>query len=240
MKCPHCGHKIPWSDWISREYDGFSLGAAAVPAGAEYERKRPARDANIETDVITPAIQSLITGVVTSACVTAAAALLDWDQPVVAGVTTGTGVLSAVWVILLREQRSLLWEIERITGADLDGDGDVGQPAAREREPVRVEVSERRGRYQRIRYIDLPPTVGDDDIASVARSVLVSRRNFSRRDLNISPETYRDLSERMLDGGLLRYRGNGPRSGLELTGAGRSFLRQYLTHPPQKQVVGTW
>jgi hypothetical protein len=236
MKCPHCGHKIPWSDWVSREYDGFTLGAAAVPAGAEYERKRPARDANIETDVITPAIQSLITGVVTGACAAAAASLLNWDQPAVTGVTTGTGVLSAVWVILLREQRSLLWEIERITGADIDGDGRVGppEPAGREREPVRVEVSERSGRYQRIRYIDLPATVSDDDISSVARAVLVSRRNFSRRDLDISPETYRDLSERMLDGGLLRYRGNGPRSGLELTGVGRSFLRQYITHPPQR------
>jgi hypothetical protein len=32
----------------------------------------------------------------------------------------------------------------------------------------------------------------------------------------------------MLDGGLLRFKGKSARAGVELTGAGRAFLEQYL------------
>ncbi len=229
MNCPHCGKRIDWSNWQKREYTTFAAGGMAIPAGAEYERRRPARDANLESDVFSPALQSLITGVTAGVCGAAATAMSGLDQhPAVVGLTAGTAILSVTWIVLLRDHRALLWEVERIVGADLDEDGHIGPPASPPRTPIRIEVSGREGKYRRIRYIDLPHTIRDEDIASIARAVLVSRKKFSRRDLDISPEVYRDLSERMLEGGLLRYRGKGPRSGLELTGAGRAFLRQFL------------
>jgi len=234
VKCPHCGKKIKtaWSDWEKREKSGFAAGAAAIPLGADYERRRPARDASVEADVLTPALQSLITGCVTGICFGATAKLMEWGSPLVTGMTAGAGVLSIAWVVLLREQRSLLWEVERIIGADLDGDGDVGAPPTNTERPPQlrqVEVTEHRGSNKSIRYIDLPDSVTDDDLAKIAQRVLRLGYSFTRRDLEIEPDDYSILSDRMLEGGLLRRKGRTKQSGLELTGAGRAFLKQYLT-----------
>jgi hypothetical protein len=204
---------------------------ASIPAGAEYERRRPVRDPAIESDVITPVLQALMSGAVGAILSGAGAVIADASKPVAFAALGGAGVLGLAWFTLLREHRGLLWEIERVTGADLDRDGTVGAPgASQSTEPreVRVEITERSRNRARMRFVDVP--LSDSELEAVARAVLVQREAFSQRGLAdiLSQEQYGATYQAMLDGGLLRYKGKSARAGVELTGAGRAFLEQYL------------
>jgi len=158
-----------------------------------------------------------VAGVVASVGATAAA----WDRPVLVGVGVGAGILGAVWFALLRLNRGLLWEVERVIGADIDGDGVTGDPVPRE---TRVEVVERGNGRTRMRFVDVP--LSDRELERLARAVLVRRERFSRRGLSevLSQSQYQDVYQRMIDGGLLRPDGRG----VELSPSGRAFLGQYL------------
>jgi hypothetical protein len=220
-----------WRQWETHSYRNFGFGVdEVIAAGAEYERKRPVRDASLESDVFTPSLQALISGVAGGVCLGALAAIFHWDRPFVIGLASGTGVMGLTWFVLLREHRDLLWEVERITGTDLDRDGAVGEPVAVDTEPepriTRVEVTERK--KGRIRYVDVP--LSDGELERMARAVLVAKESFSQRGLGniLSQDQYSETYQAMLDGGLLRYKGKSARSGVELTGAGKAFLEQYL------------
>jgi len=213
-----------WGPWQERRYGAFGLGdVSALPAGAEYERRRPVRDPAIESDVITPVLQSVMSGAVGAILAGAGAVLLDASKPWAVAALGGAGVLGLTWYVLLREHRGLLWEIERVTGADIDGDGAVGAPEAK---TTRVEVTERTNGHTRMRFVDVP--LSDAELESVARAVLVQRERFSRRGLSgvLSQSQYADVYDAMLGGGLLRDRSDG--RGVELSPSGRAFLGQYL------------
>lgn len=95
------------------------------------------------------------------------------------------------------------------------------------RTPVTIEVVDPGKR--RIRYLDVD--LSDDDLARLARAVLAPGAVFSRRALPaglLSADQYQALTTRMLKAGLLAYRGRGPEAGVELTAAGRAWLRHYV------------
>jgi hypothetical protein len=155
----------------------------------------------------------------------AGAVIADASKPVAFAALGGAGVLGLAWFTLLREHRGLLWEVERITGADIDGDGEAGPPQGG-RDSVPIEVIERgsSGDLRRIRYgsIELP----DDRLEQVARALFVERASFSRRGLSgvLTQSQYSGFYDSMIESGLLVHTSNSN----ELTAAGRSFLRQYL------------
>jgi hypothetical protein len=201
----------------------------ALPAGAEYERRRPVRDPAIESDVITPVLQALMSGAVGAILSGAGAVIADASKPVAFAALGGAGVLGLAWFTLLREHRGLLWEIERVTGADLDRDGAVGAPGtSQSTEPreVRVEVTERSRNRARMRFVDVP--LSDQELEAVARAVLVQRERFSRRGLSevLSQSQYGELYDAMLGGGLLEDNPGG--RGVQLSPSGRAFLGQYI------------
>jgi len=95
--------------------------------------ERPGRSANLEADVVVPAAQAALSGVL-------GGSLAAWVLHEVAGWDTvrvwivATALVTAVtWGLLLREHRRLLWELERRWDVDLDGDGHKGEPEPRER-----------------------------------------------------------------------------------------------------------
>jgi hypothetical protein len=223
------GQDAAWRPWEKRSYTAFGLAVEEiVAAGAEYERRRPVRDATLESDVAAPALQALITGVTAGACIGAVAAVAQWQRPGAIGLAAGTGVLSLTWWALLRDHRRLLWEIERVAGTDLNGDGHVGDPRHVDVHPeprtTRVEITERRPGHTRMRFVDVP--LSDRELERIAHAVFVQKENFSRRGLSdiISQEDYAATYNAMLEGGLIAHIGNSN----ELTAAGRNFLRQYL------------
>jgi len=238
-KCPRCGAPANWREllsledpgrsWDRREYHtyGFALDAA-IAAGAEYERRRPSRPATLESDVFVPGLQALITGVTAGVCVGTLVAVADWPHlAATIGMGVAAGAMGATWLVLLGTHRKLLWEIERVSGMDWDQDGMVGEPPPPP-PMTKVEIVSERGR--RYRYVDVP--LNDAELRSLADAVLRRGVGFARRALAASDaligEKYGDVMRAMLKGGLLRERGGGPNSGVELTPAGRAFLRQYL------------
>ena len=204
--------------------------AESLPTGATYERRKPQRSATLESDAVVPLVQSLASAAVAAIAGGAASAVTGLWRPWPVSGVFGVGALALSWLVLLREHRGLLWDVERITGADLDGDGHAGRPIEVKPDTVRVEVLERERGNTRVRYVDVP--LSDPELERLAAGVLERGVNFSRRSLAdaeiLEAERYSDVKDAMMGGDLLRYRGKGKHSGLELSPAGRAFLRQYL------------
>jgi hypothetical protein len=247
--CPICGAPANWQDlvrppwernldargWDRTEWSAFGAGVIqqAIQAGATYEKRRPTRAASVASDVTVPAAQSAISGAIVGVIAGSGAALCGagWHS-LWWGAGAGALGVGLAWLVILREHRAALWEVERIIGRDLDRDGHVGQPVPTKRQPVQVEVVERdhRGRLKRMQWLKLPPTVTDDHLQAIAHAVLIDGQDFSRRKLQdaMSVEAYGLLADAMLKGGLLRYKGKTQNAGVELTSSGRAFLRQFL------------
>ncbi len=194
------------------------------------ERREPSSSSTVESEVIVPLAQSSITGLVLGLVWLTGSIL--WHRidlaPYALIITIVT--MAVVWLMLLREHRSLLWKLETITRTDLDGDRFVGRPTA-DPDPMPITTVEIVDQAQgRIRYVDLPIT--DEVLELLARAVLMSGQPFSRRNLHdagvLHSEQYGPVSTAMIAAGLVRYKGNGPNTGMDLTPSGRSFLRQYL------------
>lgn len=191
MKCPICGFKFRegWSqcdeghvfeqstDTLVAAGAGGGGGSVSVPAGVTVERRRPARAADLISDVVVPAVQALITGLLVMIGTGTLAALLGmvwaWvpDALPVGGVAGFIGMARA-WYLLLQEHRDLLWEIETRTGRDLDGDGKVGRPKPKkETTPIEVHIPpgvDQKGK--RILFMNLPAS--PEKLRIFARGVL--------------------------------------------------------------------
>jgi hypothetical protein len=217
------------SDWQRRDRKHYGVAWTEPVESRAYERRRPGRPASLESDVAVPIAQSVFSALVAGLAALGAALAAGWQRPALWAVLAALAALVTAWLVLLRQHRDLLWEIELVTGADLDRDGTVGVPLV-DPEPrtVRAEIIE--GNGQRIRYIDVP--LSDQELEKLADGVLQHAVTFSRRSLAdaglLEAERYSDVKDVLLEGGLLRYRGEGPHAGLELSPAGRAFLRQYL------------
>lgn len=130
--CPVCGHQLP-AEW--KQYNRMAFGEAIAP-GAEYERREPTREPTLVGDVAVPGLQALVTGAVLGAAGGALAGLAGADRWLPVSVAVGGAVTGLAWLVLLSEQRRLLWRVETIIGADLNQDGAVGKPTgAPEGEP---------------------------------------------------------------------------------------------------------
>lgn len=98
----------------------------------EWETAKPAREANVSSDVAVPLLQAAITGglLAIPATLLAKALVPDADGLKLYAILA-SGFMCIAWMVLLGEHRKLLWLIEGVTGHDLDGDKSVGQPQER-------------------------------------------------------------------------------------------------------------
>ena len=203
-----------WQRRESREYPMGAGLAAAIDGGATWERKEPARPADLAGDVLVPLAQAGVTGLV-------GGIIGGLVGGLAAGAVVGGLTFSTTWLVLLADHRRSLWLVERLTGRDLDPDGHVGAPAR----TVRVETIERTRRGGQIRYTDLP--VSDEKLKDVARAVLVKHANFSRPGLAdvLTQTEYHKLAAAMVKAGLLAEL---PGNRRELQAAGRILLKRML------------
>jgi hypothetical protein len=175
-------------------------------------------------------VQSLVSALVASIAGGVLSIVTGFWRPWPSAALSGVATLALSWLVLLRDHRGLLWDVERIIGADLDRDGTIG-PIEVKPDVTRVEITQHDRGSTRVRYIDVP--LSDPELEQLATGILQRGITFSRRSLSdaglLEPERYSDVQDAMLTGDLLRYRGRGKHSGLELTPAGRAFLRQYLS-----------
>ena len=142
--------------WERKEAVTHALGEA-IPAGASWERRSPARPGELRGDLVLPIGQSLVTGLVGTPRT---------------GLIIGVVVFAVAWVLLLLHTRQGLWTVERITGQDSDDDGVVGEPnfvaQIAQSASVRVELAEQHEGGHRLRWVDLP--VSNDKLSAVARA----------------------------------------------------------------------
>jgi len=98
----------------------------------EWETAKPARAAEVGSDVAVPLLQSAITGGLLAIPATLLAKALVPEAPgLQLYAILASGFMCIAWMVLLGEHRKLLWLIEGVTGHDLDGDKSVGQPQER-------------------------------------------------------------------------------------------------------------
>lgn len=108
---------------------GADVGAATAHTPAMIETSTPVRTPEIAADVVVPILQAVFSGVVGGLV----GLLIAWRAggDLILGLAVGfVGVLAVAWLIALGLVRDLLWRVERITAADLDGDGRAGKPEA--------------------------------------------------------------------------------------------------------------
>jgi len=246
IPCPHCGKQIyqtlvkaggapgvaggftpvTRSNLNTAIKAPWSVGAPTDYAGVDYERKAPAREPSLQGDVAVPLAQSVLTGIALGVPVASGLGLLGYElgQCLTAGAVAAVVGISGTWFTKLGLHHDLLWAVEKITGRDIDGDDEVGEPEPKpEPEPFRVELAQ--GRQTRI--VDLPAT--DAQLCAIAQSVL-SGGTFARRELSdiLTADEYKALAAAMLAGGLLAAKGKTTNAGVELTYAGRAVLRRLV------------
>lgn len=246
-KCPHCNNLIAlskagqpaigdgWRRIVASELHTsaatpWSAPGAAMPSMdfATYEKRQPAREPNVQSDVVVPMLQAGLTGLAVGVPGAAVLGLLGYQTG--EALTTGAGLalftIAGTWLVKLGLHERLLWLVEVATGRDFDGDGATGQPAPVA--PVRIELAQ----GPRTRLVDLP--VADDKLAQLARAVLreTAPLPFSRRELTktiLTDSEYRELAAAMLAGGLLAAKGKTTAAGVELTHAGKAILKKFIT-----------
>ena len=212
-----------WRPWERRDFVAYtSVGDQAV-VGREYERRRPARNADLQGDVLVPLLQSLLTGLAAGVVVAAGWMLaIGGTNAVVIGAMAAALAWGIAWVWLIRDHHNLLWEIERISGVDLDRDGEIGEPW------LRIEVA---GEGNRLAYLDLPAE--PEQLIALARGILngvpLAESSWCGRGRPFSKAQFRVLRDELIARGLATW--VNPRSraqGVELTAAGRALMRRIV------------
>lgn len=245
MECPICGYKSGggWSRCDSHVFEQVAdfgpvtrpapgrppLGRsptpaiAAVPAGVTLERRRPARAADLRSDVAVPCVQAAITGLLATGVSGGVAALVSGDVLTAGGVFGGL-VTGVAWLLLLWQHRDLLWERETITGIDLDGDGQTGKSMTRIE--VKIPATEQRGSQTKI--IDLPAT--PEQLRTLAQGMLDKRMaegEWCGKGKLFSKPKFYTLRQELIDRGLMVWvNPKAHTQGTELTAVGRSVFRR--------------
>jgi len=203
----------------------------------EYQtRTAAAYKADGMTDgVIVPVLKSLFLGFTTGVLV----GLLAWAF----NATFSPWLAFAVaWFVVMpfsfwRYSERAMWMIERIAGADLNGDSFVGQPTQQQAPaltaPIRVEVSRDEGRA--VDFIDLP--VKPEKLPQLARGLLAGR-SFNQTAWTgsagiFSRSEFDALRDTMIQRGLLAWRNPESKAqGCDLTAAGRAVMRRLANLSP--------
>lgn len=101
--------------------------APPEPAQTYRETRTPRRDPGLESDVIVPGLQAIFTALAAGACAGLLAWALSWSWRAPVIVLALSLILAWAWRLRLADR--LLWQVERWTDQDLNGDGATGEPA---------------------------------------------------------------------------------------------------------------
>ncbi len=181
---------------------------------------------HLEGGVLVPGLQALLTGFV---CGLAALAVTAWfGLPWLAiGGTVFAVTMAGAW---LSYRGRWQWLLERILGADLNGDGTIGQPLplpAPKPENIRIELVQNAG--HEVEYIDLP---FPEKLPLLASGLLEGKRQFSLTAWTgdgqlFSRAEFETLRTELLKRKLAEWKNpEAPAQGIKLTPAGRAIFRR--------------
>jgi hypothetical protein len=245
--CAICGAPLPWQDYLSAKRNNtsgswtpmqtrtFSIGDATIAPGSTYQRKRPARTASIESDVVVPGLQATITGILAGALVAGIAIMRRSEFSAMIGLIGCAATWGVSWLWLLHEHRQLLWEVESIIGADLNGDGEIGAPPAPPT-TVRVDITDKPASTEtHLNFFELP--INQRKMAEVARLIMngvsFSEDKIAGKNCPLSGPRFRELQDILLSRKMLRWRNEeNHRLGVEITRGGQAMFRAFAGDPP--------
>jgi hypothetical protein len=196
----------------------------------EVITETPARPASFTSDVVVPAAQAGITGALVGGLVLfllgEIAPDLSVDRIKLYGAVT-LAVAAIAWLLLLLDTRKLLWGIERLTGLDINRDGEKGDPAKR-----RLEVQVKEG--STTRFIDTAWLGIDDDRLVLFAAGLVRGRGLTEgdwgKDRAVFPKginDFRAFRGKLVTAGLIeKVNPDAENSTYRPTAAGRAFFRR--------------
>ena len=231
--CPHCGEPLAQRDELAarpglrRVPDAaggvrrFRLGDGAAVTGATWQEfRRPAREANVASDVATPALQSLVTA--GAAAFVSAVPMFAFDLSWLVVPTASAIAFALSWAVLLRDGRASLWEVETF-----QREPEPATPAA-EPEPARsvTRLAVTLGNTHQERELPIEPDV----LLRLARSLAGGAHSFSERELVgagllSGRAQYEQVRDTLLLMNWLRWKSTDRRQGLDWTAPGRAGLR---------------
>ena len=232
--CPHCGEPLAQRDDLDArpglrrvpDNEGnvrrFRLGdGAAEPAATWQEFRRPARAANVASDVATPAAQALITAL--AACFVGVVLKFALDLPWLVVPTAGALAFALSWWLLLRDGRAALWEVE--TYQREPAPATVPPPATAEPARAATRLAVTLGNVHQERDLPIEPDV----LLRLARTC-ANGRTFSERELVgagllSGRAQYEQVRDVLLAMNWLRWKSSDRRQGLDWTAPGRAGLR---------------
>ncbi len=127
------GYRTRRTEEFKQTSDALAPWEPTAADGSHFtaERRRPARPANVESDVIVPLLQSVAVAIAVSVAGLYLSMFFDlfaWHLSCFGGLLAG-----GIWFIAaLFLGRDLLWIVESITTYDIDGDGVIGPPPVTE------------------------------------------------------------------------------------------------------------
>lgn len=179
---------------------------------------------------ILPLAQSFVSGGLAAVVAGVGAALIDVQthQAALLALLCGGVVAGGVWISGLRAWRRMVYTLEDFTGIDITGDGEAGEPAARQ--TVRVEVTEAGGRH--LRLIDLPGST--DQLTALAAGLLngatLAESTWTGTGKTFTRAEFAGLRAELIRRGLAAWNSPGtPARGVGLTVAGRAVMRQFAS-----------
>jgi len=188
----------------------------------------PHRSLNVESDVVVPLLQSLITGGALAMIVV----FVAWGIfGLAAGPSFAFGLALGVvagWFWRMSVITETLWSIEEFAGVDLDGDDVIGRP----RETIRLELPTPSG--QRIFDLD---GLGSDDLDRFARLALSGRLNERTIDalFGIGQADWNEMRDSLVDRDVLRWKGRpGTTAGVALTDEGIDLMTRIRDLSPTR------
>lgn len=226
--CPHCGEPLA-RPGLRRVPDNagsvrrFGLGDGDTAAGATWQEfRRPARAANVSSDVATPALQSLVTAA--AAAFVAIVPAVAFDLPWLMVPTAGAIAFALTWALLLAEHRRTLWEVETHQRDAAQPPPSTTPSAEPARAATRLAVTLGNTHQER----DLP--IEPDVLLRLARTLAGGGHSFSERELVAAGllsgrAQYEQVRDVLLAMNWLRWKAADRRQGLEWTAPGRAGLR---------------
>lgn len=229
--CPTCGRahdhyqrpglrRIP-TELYTKQRAHLATGDIADMGATVYEHRRPARQANVASDVVVPLLQSGVTAILASLVVIVPTYALNLSWLVVP--TAGALAFVIMWARLLADHRNALWDVDRY-------EKEPERPQMPPQEPppaytTRLAVTLENA-HQEVTF-PIPP----DTLLKLAKVCHNGVRTFSERELAGAGKLlsgraeYERVRGVLLDMGWLRWKAADRRQGLEWTGPGRAGLR---------------
>lgn len=223
-------------------YRTYYQGAAEVAEPVSIVTE-PTGYGGKETGVITPFLQSVITGIFAAGAFWTLGwvALYYWAFSIPwfpIGLTIGVCVGGLRWVSLLDIYLNGLYRIEEFLGHDIDNDSHIGKPSVAA--PLRIAVDLRKDQNSSA-TMRSHLKITDEQVFRWGRKILRSNSlpiSEGKRVMGVSQKTYTDFVKLMVKSGILEPVGEWENAKRVLTEAGRRAIADCLRENTSAPLLG--